>query len=527
MKANKYFKLFITAIIFILCINFNAFAAGTWSAQSFTSTEKPDIVNKGNTYILANGSIYMSNDGKAWASVFIPPTGGSYNEVRVLNNEFIAMGENVQAVKSSDGKDWTPIRLNENIELKDLYYIENAYIWINPQNQILYSENLLTWNEISMPNGETFKKAKIINNKCFISTSVNQYLTNYWVLDNNFIPIKLDSLINSIDTIAYLSEIDLYVYTAGTTINNKLYTLVSNDTITWERKETDLDVNSNFNILDVKISNSGNKLFLKIQNQVYVTSNLVSWFNVDYSSTVEDINYSGNYFYNNSTLKDIFISRAGANWHHFSLPNKMNVLSKMVILNNRLFILNVESEAGAFKTTVYSYIIDSLDNGIPDINSENTESEDKQPVQTSEQNSEQKLDTVQTETDNSNTKHIKIKLGTKQMETEDGSIIEIAQPLIIENGSALVPLKDIMVQIGASLSWKEDEQEITVYYKNKIIQLYLGSSQIKVNGKESSLPVPFKSIEGVSMVPIKPIADSIGISVEWLNDTDEILITYE
>lgn len=101
---------------------------------------------------------------------------------------------------------------------------------------------------------------------------------------------------------------------------------------------------------------------------------------------------------------------------------------------------------------------------------------------------------------------------------------KITPPLepIIFNNRALVPLREVFEALGQSVDYNNDTKEITVAGALKTVKLTIGSGTAYINGEKTTIPdgvVP-KLITKVgvatkTMVPVRFISDSLGLSVEF------------
>ena len=100
-------------------------------------------------------------------------------------------------------------------------------------------------------------------------------------------------------------------------------------------------------------------------------------------------------------------------------------------------------------------------------------------------------------------------------------------PPVIYNDRTLVPLRVIMENIDAEIEWDGVKYEVHLKTKEKQITLKINSAEASVNGVKKNLPdnVPAKLINDRTMVPIRFIAEEIGLQVEWDDSTRTVLLT--
>lgn len=94
----------------------------------------------------------------------------------------------------------------------------------------------------------------------------------------------------------------------------------------------------------------------------------------------------------------------------------------------------------------------------------------------------------------------------------------------------LVPLRFIIDNLGADVTWNNDTKEATIILKDKVIILKADSSTALVDGQPYTLPdnVPVKLMgEGYNyrtLVPIRFVSEQLGLSVGWLQNTQTVTV---
>lgn len=108
---------------------------------------------------------------------------------------------------------------------------------------------------------------------------------------------------------------------------------------------------------------------------------------------------------------------------------------------------------------------------------------------------------------------------------------DLPMPPIIFNDRALVPIREIFEELGASVSYDGSDQSIEVIYGDTYIRMHINDNVAYVNGQKKAIPdnvVPkLISIEGgetKTMVPVRFISETIGIDVDFSSEYEAILI---
>ncbi|RIX49407.1 hypothetical protein D3P08_22950 [Paenibacillus nanensis] len=99
----------------------------------------------------------------------------------------------------------------------------------------------------------------------------------------------------------------------------------------------------------------------------------------------------------------------------------------------------------------------------------------------------------------------------------EGRPLSLSTPAFIENGSTLVPVREIAEALGAEVQYAEADGKRTVRLTRgeREALLTLGSKQMVAGGKRIQLDVEPRSIRDITMVPLRAISESLGTVVTW------------
>ncbi len=98
----------------------------------------------------------------------------------------------------------------------------------------------------------------------------------------------------------------------------------------------------------------------------------------------------------------------------------------------------------------------------------------------------------------------------------NGNRVEnLSMPAIIFDGFTLVPAREVFEPLGAEVDWKKETEEVNISYKNNLITIKINSQTAAVNNKTVTLSMPAKIINNKTMIPVRFIAESLGLTVEW------------
>lgn len=97
-------------------------------------------------------------------------------------------------------------------------------------------------------------------------------------------------------------------------------------------------------------------------------------------------------------------------------------------------------------------------------------------------------------------------------------------PYVI-NGTTLVPIRGVMTPFGATFEWIQATQTAVVRRDSTTLELTMGLSTAKVNGVAKPLPLPVSSQGGRTMIPLRFVAETFGLKVDWTATTNRTDIT--
>lgn len=95
-----------------------------------------------------------------------------------------------------------------------------------------------------------------------------------------------------------------------------------------------------------------------------------------------------------------------------------------------------------------------------------------------------------------------------------GRSLKFDTPPVIKDGKVLVPIRAFSQAYGAEVKWNQEEHTITIMKEGIEIVLKTDSCIVLVNGVETDLGMPVKSINGRTVMPIGFLAEKLGLRTE-------------
>lgn len=97
------------------------------------------------------------------------------------------------------------------------------------------------------------------------------------------------------------------------------------------------------------------------------------------------------------------------------------------------------------------------------------------------------------------------------------------------NGRVLLPLRAISVNLGVPndenhIIWNNTEKSVTLIKESEKIYLKVGVNVAKINGVSKTVDVPPVNYKSRVYVPVRFIAESFGINVDWDSKTKSVII---
>jgi len=96
---------------------------------------------------------------------------------------------------------------------------------------------------------------------------------------------------------------------------------------------------------------------------------------------------------------------------------------------------------------------------------------------------------------------------------------------IVFNDRTMLPARFVAEQLGATVVWIGDKSEVVIAKDDIVINLYIDSTSAYVNGEKVTLESPAFVKDDRTYCPVRFICESLGATVEWAEDTNEVIIT--
>lgn len=100
-------------------------------------------------------------------------------------------------------------------------------------------------------------------------------------------------------------------------------------------------------------------------------------------------------------------------------------------------------------------------------------------------------------------------------------------PPVIKGGRTLVPVRAIVEGFGAQVDWNGETREVTIIKGDIEILLPIDNSEVYVNGEKVVLDTKSEIMSSRTYVPLRFIAETLGLAVNWDGETETIELEEE
>ncbi len=102
------------------------------------------------------------------------------------------------------------------------------------------------------------------------------------------------------------------------------------------------------------------------------------------------------------------------------------------------------------------------------------------------------------------------------------------EPVLIGERT-LVPAREVFEEVGAEVEWNQEEYSVLVTYEDILVKMYIdtltATKTENGNIEVLTMDVPPMLINSKTMIPVRFASESIGLEVEWINETRVVQIT--
>ncbi len=97
---------------------------------------------------------------------------------------------------------------------------------------------------------------------------------------------------------------------------------------------------------------------------------------------------------------------------------------------------------------------------------------------------------------------------------------------LVKGGTIFIPLRSMFEQMGATVSYDPSTKTATVTKTGASVVVTVGKPEVIINGESRPLDVPPMIYQGVVVVPVRVISESMGAYVQWVPDRRLVVVRY-
>ncbi|MDR2183276.1 MAG: copper amine oxidase N-terminal domain-containing protein [Clostridiales bacterium] len=101
----------------------------------------------------------------------------------------------------------------------------------------------------------------------------------------------------------------------------------------------------------------------------------------------------------------------------------------------------------------------------------------------------------------------------------DGVYVHTQPAPIIVEGRAMLPARAIVEMLGGEIYWDDELRQVLINQGGTRIVLTIDRPTVYVNGAPQQLDVPPQIVEGRTLVPLRFVAESLGLDVDFSEGT--------
>lgn len=106
----------------------------------------------------------------------------------------------------------------------------------------------------------------------------------------------------------------------------------------------------------------------------------------------------------------------------------------------------------------------------------------------------------------------------------DGQSISAEVPPLIKNGRTLVPVRVIAEGLGATVGWNQDTRTATITQEGSKLVLQVDNPNATLNGKQVKLDAPPLMYHQRMLLPLRFVGEAFGTSIGWDSQSRTVLV---
>lgn len=105
----------------------------------------------------------------------------------------------------------------------------------------------------------------------------------------------------------------------------------------------------------------------------------------------------------------------------------------------------------------------------------------------------------------------------------DGRKIALQPSPVLSGGRVLIPVRGLFEALGGTVHYANDK--VTISYGKRKVELAVWSTDAVIDGQPIKLDVPAQIVNGRTMVPLRFVAEALGVTVKWDSSRSRVELT--
>lgn len=107
---------------------------------------------------------------------------------------------------------------------------------------------------------------------------------------------------------------------------------------------------------------------------------------------------------------------------------------------------------------------------------------------------------------------------------QSSSVVKLDVSPVNPEGATMIPVRGVFEQLGGTVDWNAADRTVKIVVDGKALQVSADGTKAEIDGRAVTLSVKPEIINGRLLIPLRTVSEQLGFSVEWVEDTKQIII---
>ena len=108
---------------------------------------------------------------------------------------------------------------------------------------------------------------------------------------------------------------------------------------------------------------------------------------------------------------------------------------------------------------------------------------------------------------------------------KDGTVRQMDVSPTITNSRTILPIRFIAEALNGKVDWSDQTRTAYISYEGRNVEIKIGSNIMKVNGQDVKIDTPARIINGRTMIPLRAVAEGMGLRVDFDDPSRTVVIS--